>query len=268
MNAKAAADAVRRAAEAHATAGALWPDALQHTVRQLIDRLAASRSLPATGLDYPYNSTATSLIASIDLTSWGVASIGDLHQLLLEAEPTRHADGTVTASRTSVGRRGELGSWYTPPELAAATVSLSLGLQLAQMPPGPESIWHINTIDPACGAGVFLLAAARYLSQELVCRLSVRPEEQVRMFQAALPQVIEDCVFGADIDPVAVDLSRAALWLEIGGTRPFSWLDRNITVGSVLEGPHAGPPAWRERQEAARANQPSNTPRPNQPGSN
>jgi hypothetical protein len=47
---------------------------------------------------------------------------------------------------------------------------------------------------------------------------------------------MEQCVFGVDLDPVAVEIARAACWLEAGGTRPLGWMDDNIIAGDTLAG--------------------------------
>src|SRR5439155_25769971 len=54
-----------------------------------------------------------------------------------------------------------------------------------------------------------------------------------------------DCVFGVDIDPIAVITTRTALWLETDGSVPITWLDRNVIVGNVLNGDQ--PPRLVER---------------------
>ncbi|MFD0853556.1 hypothetical protein ACFQ07_15070, partial [Actinomadura adrarensis] len=51
-----------------------------------------------------------------------------------------------------------------------------------------------------------------------------------------LPVVMTQCVYGIDIDPVAVDLARAACWLETGGALSPSAMDDNIIVGDPLAG--------------------------------
>jgi hypothetical protein len=50
-----------------------------------------------------------------------------------------------------------------------------------------------------------------------------------------------------DIDPVAVDLARAALWIEAGGEQPIGFMDRNVVVVNSLSGPDAQPPKLAER---------------------
>jgi hypothetical protein len=57
-----------------------------------------------------------------------------------------------------------------------------------------------------------------------------------------MPDVMTKCVFGMDIDPTAVDLARAALWFEVSGEKPVSFMDQNVVVVDPLSGPDAQPP--------------------------
>lgn len=240
-----------RATEAHARAGAAWGDAVRHTVRSLIDRLAATRGLPATGLDYPTNEDAERALDELcGLDDWHILDIGEVHQRLLELTLGQGEDGVIRARKESVGKRGEQGAWYTPPELAREMCRLTFGPQLDRLSehPDPLNMLQILAIDPACGAGVFLLEAARLISGRFAGRLygidiGDVPEPVI---QAALPDVMRECIFGIDIDPVAVDLAKATLWLETGGREPFTFLDRNIICGNALDLDQ--PPAFTEKR--------------------
>lgn len=237
-----------RATEAHATAGADWADAVQHTVRSLIDRLAAARELPAPRLPRPTLPAAETVLDELGpLTGWHVNDLGEVHQRLLELTPTTAADGSVRATRPNQGRRDKQGAWYTPPEVSAAMARLTLGPQIDRLAADddPGAIFDLAVIDPACGAGVMLVEAARYIADRLAARVSGQdpaPEVHVR---AALPVVLTSCIYGVDIDPVAVDLAKTALWLEADGKPPFTFMDRNITVGNALD--DELPLAYRDR---------------------
>lgn len=238
-----------RAAEAHATAGAVWLDAVHYTVRSLIDRLAAVKGLPATGLDYPKNTAAESPLDDLGpLEGWHVLDIGEIHQRLLELTPVRGEDSSVKAERSGLGKRAALGSWYTPPEVAEAMCRLSIGPQLDQLAQDaePGAIFDVLAIDPACGAGVFLIEAARLITHRLVVRVSGEDPAPAEHVRAALPVVMRECIFGIDIDPVAVDLAKTILWMEIDGREPFGFMDRNIICGNPLDLDQ--PPAFTEKR--------------------
>lgn len=134
------------------------------------------------------------------------------------------------------------GSWYTPQPLARATTRLALQLAIGQMPADdPDQVLRLRAVDPACGAGVFLVEGARMIASAYAQRLAGTPEPPPHLLQKILPEVIYQCVYGMDIDPVAVDLARMSLWLEAGGRPPFTWLDGNVACLNPLEGPNALP---------------------------
>ena len=91
---------------------------------------------------------------------------------------------------------------------------------------------------------MFLVEAARLIASRLAARVSGQdpaPEAHVR---AALPVVMRECIYGVDIDPIAIDLAKCALWLEIDGRAPYTFMDRNIICGNALA--DEMPPAFSE----------------------
>jgi len=233
------------AAAAHAAA-AEWDQAVQHTVRSLIERLALANGLAAPELPRPHMPDAeTALDEMGPLDGWHLADVGEVHQRLLAHTATRHADGTITVQR-GAGKRFEQGSWYTPPQLATDMCRLTIGPQLDRLAqhPDPGNMLQVLAMDPACGAGVFLVEAARLIAGRFaarVCGMDPAPDVLVR---AAMPTVMRECIFGVDIDPVAIDLAKTAVWIETGGRAPFTFMDRNIIVGNALN--DEMPPAFSE----------------------
>ncbi|MDJ0571109.1 MAG: N-6 DNA methylase [Pleurocapsa sp. MO_192.B19] len=95
----------------------------------------------------------------------------------------------------------------------------------------------LTVCDPACGSGHFLLAAARRIGKELA---KVRTEEAqpgVEPIRTAIRDVIQHCIYGVDLNPLAVDLCKVALWIEgFNRGKPFSFLDHRIKCGNSLVG--------------------------------
>jgi hypothetical protein len=239
--------ACTRAAELHARTTE-WPGAVHATVRSLIDRLAVAKGLTPPLRDTPMLEAETVLNELGPLDGWHILDLGEIHQRLLELTPHQAADGTVTARRDGLGRRDGQGAWYTPPEAVEAMCRLTLGpyLERLEQEPHPGALFDLLVMDPACGAGVFLVEAARLIAGRLAARVTgctPAPKAHVR---AALRAVMPECIFGVDIDPVAVDLTKAALWLETGGREPFGFMDRNVIVGNALD--DEMPPAFTERR--------------------
>jgi hypothetical protein len=100
-----------------------------------------------------------------------------------------------------------------------------------------QALLDIKVIDPACGSGHFLLAAARRLAVELaqVRAGDDQPSEEDR--QHALRDVVAHCIYAVDRNPMAVELCKVALWIEaIDPGKPLSFLDAHIQCGDSLVG--------------------------------
>lgn len=155
-----------------------------------------------------------------------IEMVGEIHQLLLGNQ---------------AGKRGDQGSYYTPDPLAQFMARFSAEVEESRFAGVYPT--DIVAIDPACGAGVLLVRKAHaLLGQLLVVEVEQinaltggRASEEAlrRGFFAGLAR---DCIFGVDIDPVAVDITKTALWLETDGSVPVTWMDRNVIVGDALAG--------------------------------
>ncbi len=202
-------------------------------VRGMVNRVADRAGLPHPWPGVPVDGLP-------DLAD--VEELGVLHQTMLA-----RAEAGRTGSRDM---RHEKGAYYTPVPAAEALVRLSVVPQLDQRvtPDNPWGALDVACFDPACGAGVLLVAAvdaiadrfARVLFRTL---LDGNPALLAEAVRSVLPDVITECAFGADLDPVAVDLSKSALWIHAEGRIPMDRLDPNFYTGSVLDGPDAEPPA-------------------------
>jgi N-6 DNA Methylase len=140
--------------------------------------------------------------------------------------------------------RKSTGSYYTPPELVAQLIKTALEPVIADKLAGLSSIEEreaallsITVCDPSCGSGHFLLAAARRLGKELA---RVRTEEHqpgLDDLRPAVRDVIQHCIYGVDLNPLAIDLCKVALWIEgYNKNRPLSFLDHRIKCGNSLVG--------------------------------
>jgi type II restriction/modification system DNA methylase subunit YeeA len=92
-------------------------------------------------------------------------------------------------------------------------------------------------VDPACGSGHFLIAAARRLARHLARARTGDDEPGPEAVRVALRDVVGRCIFGVDINEMAVELCKVALWMEtLDPGRPLSFLDANIQCGNSLMG--------------------------------
>src|SRR6202011_1117720 len=87
-----------------------------------------------------------------------------------------------------------------------------------------------------CGSGHFLLAAARRLAGH-VARLRANGTPSAAEYRHALRQVAGHCIYGVDLNPMAVELCKVSLWMEaVEPGRPLSLLDSHIEHGNALLG--------------------------------
>lgn len=171
--------------------------------------------------------------ALIEYETVGAEELGSTYQRLMN--PTKRKAG---------------GSYYTPEALAKWLSNFSLSIGLDQVGPDPSQVMRLTALDPSCGSGIFLVHAARVLSRAYAYRL-VGGEPSGGLILAVMPRVVLECVYGVDIDPVAVDLSRLSVSLETGGALTPAMLERHIVCDSVLEGPDHLPPALADRYRTA-----------------
>jgi hypothetical protein len=169
-------------------------------------------------------------------------------------------------------RKGS-GTFYTRPQLAGPITRRALR-ELAYQgdtPRTPEEILALKVCDPACGSGSFLLSALRFLTEALVeslhhhKRLEPNPtgvivrladgQAATRLADETIPKpigdpdfndylkaylrrhIVERCLYGVDLDQLAIELGRLALWIETMDPRlPFGFLDHKMKVGNALIG--------------------------------
>jgi hypothetical protein len=182
----------------------------------------------------------------INYAALDTEELGSVYESLLELHPTitwRGAVPVVAFAARSAERRAT-GSHYTPPELVAPLVQHALEPALrARLAPcrtpaeREAALLGLTVLDPACGSGHFLLAAARHLGTELARIRSGDAAPAPEIVRDAVRDVIAHCLYGVDKNPLAVELCRVALWLEGHARgRPLTFLDHRIRCGDSLLG--------------------------------
>ena len=165
-----------------------------------------------------------------------VEQLGAVYEQVLEYAPG--AEGADWSR--SRDHRKATGTFYTPREVTAFLVRRTLG-PLAEGRSSSD-ILRLRVIDPAMGSGAFLVAACRYLAsaleQALVREGRLDPADITPSDHAALRrQVAAQCLFGIDINPMAVQLARLSLWLTtLSADKPLSFLDHHLVAGDSLVG--------------------------------
>ncbi len=173
-----------------------------------------------------------------------VQILGRVHEWLLELNlVVDYRDWSVFIETVPGHERRATGSYFTPPDLVENLLDLALEPLLDEHIIGfsPEAaqaaILQLRVVDPACGTGVFLIAAARRIASRLDT-LGLRTQaDQGQNHTTTLTEVILHCLYGVDIGNTAVQLCRLALWFECGPPyRPRTQLEDHIKCGNSMLG--------------------------------
>jgi hypothetical protein len=137
--------------------------------------------------------------------------LGSVYESLLDVKPELGADGELSLSDGEGNARRRSGSYYTPARLVQVVLDGALEPAIARAISGhaepARALLELTIVDPACGSGYFLLAAARRLAQHVATHSG-------QSYRQALQQVVQGCLYGVDLNPMAVELCRLSLWLE------------------------------------------------------
>lgn len=187
--------------------------------------------------------------APVDYRNMGPEELGSVYESLLELVPELDLAarsfgfvGLTSEGSTAGSARKLTGSYYTPDSLVQELIQSALEpvieQRLADNPEQPTAaLLDIKVIDPACGSGHFLLAAARRLAERLAQLRAIDGAIREFDYRHALREVISHCIYGVDRNPMAIELARTALWLEgFEEGRPLGFLDHHLQCGDALLG--------------------------------
>ncbi|WP_030894610.1 Eco57I restriction-modification methylase domain-containing protein [Streptomyces sp. NRRL F-5053] len=191
----------------------------------------------------------------VDYLHMGAEELGSVYEALLELVPKHSAADRTFELVDRIGNdRKKTGSYYTPSALTETLLDSTLnpvlddavrrGEQRAReeglSEPREviaEELLSLTVCDPACGSGHFLVAAARRIAKRLAAVRERNPEPTAESVRHALHEVAARCVYGVDLNPMAVELAKVSLWLEaMEPGRPLGFLDAHIKHGNGLIG--------------------------------
>ena len=184
-------------------------------------------------------------LSRVNWRDMGPEELGSVYEGLLELQPQitqgGRAFGFATGGEAKGHARKTSGSYYTPDSLVQ--VLLDNALQpvvqstIAANPDKPvQALLELAIVDPACGSGHFLLAAARRLAAH-VARLQASGTPSAAEYRHALRQVVGRCIYGVDLNPMAVELCKVSLWMEaVEPGLPLTFLNSHIQHGNALLG--------------------------------
>jgi hypothetical protein len=174
---------------------------------------------------------------------------------------------------TTGSDRRETGTHYTPKSLTEVVVVEAL-TPIAYVGPSdgkpreqwvlrsPSELLELKICDPAMGSGAFLVQACRWLADRLVeawsqaegsgktvsadgevldAPYSQEPLPHATEARAVIARrlIAERCLYGVDLNPLAVELAKLSIWLvTLAKGRPFGFLDHNLRCGDSLLGIH------------------------------
>jgi N-6 DNA Methylase len=177
----------------------------------------------------------------VDFKNLGAEELGSVYESLLELHPALNLDAANFSLGTASGHeRKTTGSYYTPTSLITELLNSALDPVLDEAARGddPEqAIRDLKVCDPACGSGHFLIAAAHRIAKRLAAVRTRDDEPAPEALRTALRDVIASCIYGVDVNPMAVELCKVALWMEaLAPGKPLSFLDHRIACGNALLG--------------------------------
>jgi hypothetical protein len=187
----------------------------------------------------------------------------------LSGLPTVFRKGTMYVTQSPLRRF--TGTHYTPRFLAEQVVKEALEplvyspgpLQTADTtkwkPIGWTEILNLKIADIAMGSAAFLVAASRYLATRLIEAWIREGDDRAARWVAdtasagdseetidaenhpdvvnARRLVIEHCLYGVDINPMAVEMAKLSLWLtSMDPSKPFTFVDDKLVCGDSLLG--------------------------------
>lgn len=184
-----------------------------------------------------------------------VEEIGAIYESLLDYTPRitdrpEEIEGVQYPANTFIldprgTARKSTGSYYTHPDLVQQLIKSALVpvMEARLNEAGSDrkarerAILSIRVCDPACGSGAFLIAACNRLALELARVRSGSDVPDGDMLSAAKRDVLKSCIYGVDLNPMAVELAKVSLWINaMVRDKPLTFLDHHIKCGNSLVG--------------------------------
>ena len=230
---------------------------VRNDLGKTIDQMANEKLLVACNSDKDLSDELKPFFHFIKIDEWG-------YPIVYPADAFRVTKGND---------RGDSGTHYTPKSLTEEIVRETLEPSVYIGPAegkarnewqlkSPDELLALKICDPAMGSGAFLVQVCRWLSERLLeawqaieddnevvtsegevltelgrCEPLSKELDERRL--AARRLIAERCLYGVDINPMAVELAKLSIWLiTLSKGRPFAFLDHNLRSGDSLLGIH------------------------------
>ena len=207
-----------------------------------------------------FTNPVTGQLMRVNYGALNVEEFGSVYQGLLEFEPqVTLIEGKWHFAFAQGDARAATGSHYTPDELVQPLIKHSLDHLIEQrlkdarskidatpkhlhtssfiIQTSEAALLSLRVADISCGSGHILLAAARRIATELAIIRTGDDQPSPAAFREAIRDVIRHCIYGVDLNPLAVELCKVALWLEAHTPgEPLNFLDHHIKCGNAIVG--------------------------------
>lgn len=208
----------------------------------------------------------------VDYSSLQVRHLGSIYEGLLQYQ-LNVADEAITVEdpleggtktvkdgevylTTDEGERKATGSYYTPQPVVDYIVENTLDPLLEDIRIGipedddeyakrfTEAVAHLKILDPAMGSGHFLTQVVDHLAHAI---LDAQEQQASRDDSARIDDphdiysarrlVAQQCIYGVDVNSLAVELAKVSLWLKtLAAEQPLAFLDHHLKAGNSLLG--------------------------------
>ncbi|MCT9008288.1 Eco57I restriction-modification methylase domain-containing protein [Streptomyces rhizosphaerihabitans] len=193
---------------------------------------------------------------TVDYRTLDAEELGAIYESLLDLVPEPGADRTFELVPRAGNERKKTGSYYTPSSLVDVLLDSTLDPVIdaaqergekraveakqtdeAARETVASELLTLTVCDPACGSGHFLVAAARRIAKRVAAVREQTPEPTPDSVRHALHEVIARCVYGVDLNPMAVELAKVSLWMEaLEPGKALGFLDAHVKLGNGLIG--------------------------------
>jgi type I restriction-modification system DNA methylase subunit len=99
-----------------------------------------------------------------------------------------------------------------------------------------QSVLDLTILDPAMGSGHFLTKATGYLTERV---MEVVRAQEIQGYdeQDLRREIAKECIYGVDVNGMAVELAKLSMWLEtLAADKPLAFLDHHLKTGNSLVG--------------------------------
>ena len=166
-------------------------------------------------------------------------------------DPKRRAPKGTLFLQTDKGERHTTGTYYTPDFIVRHIIQKTLEPALerrlmeatAKGTAQRDAVLSVRVLDPAMGSGHFLVDVVDYLTPRLLEAIDADRaagligDEAVLTTEDARREIAAHCIYGVDLNPMAVELAKVTLWLHtLEQGKPLTFLDHRLKRGNALLG--------------------------------